>query len=127
MRDWLWVVVIAAGVIVLLVVGIRALMRGKKVPNKAKLAIIGALVWLVSPVDPLPDVVPVAGMLDDLAVVIAVVKYVLDQIQPSQPTASNGDAVGHKPGPLDERLDQRDALKPTNWRLSDKRQPPEVQ
>lgn len=116
MRDWLMVAVIAVGVIVLLVLGIRALMRGKKVPNKAKLAILGALVWLLSPVDPLPDVVPVAGVLDDLAVLAAVVKYVLNHIQPSEPSE-----------PLDQRLGRRNALKPSTWRLSDNRQPPEVQ
>jgi uncharacterized membrane protein YkvA (DUF1232 family) len=126
MRDWQWVAVIAVGVIVLVVLGIRALMRGKKVPNKAKLAIIGALVWLISPVDPLPDIVPVAGVLDDLAVLLAVVKYVLDQIRPVEPTTS-GEAPDRKPGAMDQRLDQHDAVKPSNWRLSDSRRPPEVQ
>jgi uncharacterized membrane protein YkvA (DUF1232 family) len=125
MRDWQWVAIVAVGVIVLVVLGIRALMRGKKVPNKAKLAIIGALVWLLSPVDPLPDVVPVAGVLDDLAVLLAVVKYVLDQIHPAEPVASSGDAAD--PKRLDDRLDQRDPLKPSNWRLSGNRRPPEVQ
>lgn len=124
MRDWQWVAIVAVGVIVLVVLGIRALMRGKKVPNKAKLAIVGALVWLLSPVDPLPDVVPVAGVLDDLAVLLAVVKYVLDQIQPAEP-ASPSDAAD--PKRLDDRLDQRDPLKPSNWRLSGNRRPPEVQ
>jgi uncharacterized membrane protein YkvA (DUF1232 family) len=127
MRDWLMVAVIAAGVIVLVVIGIRALMRGRSVPNKAKLAIIGALVWLLSPVDPLPDVVPVVGILDDLAVLIAVVRYVMDQIQPSEQSTSSDKADGPTPGQLDQRLNQRDALKPSGWRLSDNGQPPEVQ
>jgi uncharacterized membrane protein YkvA (DUF1232 family) len=125
MRDWQWVAIVAVGVIVLVVLGVRALMRGKHVPNKAKLAIIGAIVWLLSPVDPLPDVVPVAGVLDDLAVLLAVVKYVLDQIRPAEPSASSGDAAD--PKRLDDRLDQRDPVKPSNWRLSGNRRPPEVQ
>jgi uncharacterized membrane protein YkvA (DUF1232 family) len=112
MRDWMMVAIIVVGVLVLLVLGIRALMRGRKVPNRAKLVILGAIVWLVSPLDPLPDVVPAVGVLDDLVVLIATVRYVLEQLQPSEP--------------LGQRLDQREAVRPTDWRLSDGRGPPEL-
>jgi uncharacterized membrane protein YkvA (DUF1232 family) len=112
MRDWMMVAIIVIGVLVLLVLGIRALMRGRKVPNKAKLVILGAIVWLLSPLDPLPDVMPVVGVLDDLVVLIAAVRYAMEQMQPSEP--------------LDQRLDQRDAVRPTDWRLSNGQRPPEL-
>jgi len=112
MRDWMMVAIMVVGVLVLLVLGIRALMRGRKVPNKAKLVILGAIVWLLSPLDPLPDVIPVAGVLDDVVVLIAAVRYAMEQLQRSEP--------------LDQRLDQRDAVRPTDWRLSNGQRPPEL-
>jgi uncharacterized membrane protein YkvA (DUF1232 family) len=117
MRTWQWVAVIAVSTIVLLVLGLRALLRGRRVPGKAKLVIAGAIVWLLSPLDPLPDVIPIAGVVDDLAVLIATVRYVLDQLQPPTPVDE----------PVDNALDRRTAIKPSNWRLSDnKRRPPEL-
>jgi hypothetical protein len=112
MRDWMMVAVIVVGVIVLLGVGVRALLRGRKVPNKAKLVILGAVVWLLSPLDPLPDVMPGVGVLDDLVVLIASVRYVLEHLQP--------------PESPEQRLEQRDAIRPTDWRLGDGRRPPEL-
>jgi uncharacterized membrane protein YkvA (DUF1232 family) len=112
MRDWQMVAVIVVGVLVLLALGIRVLLRGRKVPNKAKLAILGAVVWLLSPLDPLPDVMPAVGILDDLVVLIAAVRYVLEQLQPSESP--------------DQRLEQREPVRPTDWRLGDGRRPPEL-
>ncbi|HSK98545.1 MAG TPA: DUF1232 domain-containing protein [Euzebyales bacterium] len=112
MRDWQWVAVIAVGVLVLIVLGIRTLMRGRKVPNKAKLAILGAVVWLLSPLDPLPDVLPAVGVLDDLVVLVAAVRYVLEQLQRSELP--------------DQRLEQHEPIRPTDWRLGDGRRPPEL-
>ena len=108
----MWVAVIVIGTMVLLILGIRALLGGRRVPAKAKLVILGAVVWLLSPLDPIPDVIPVAGVLDDLAVLIAAVRYVLDQMQPGDP--------------FDQRLGRRDAVEPTDWRLTNDRRPPEL-
>lgn len=110
METWQVVVIVAIATVVLLAVGLRLLLGGSRVPTKAKLVIAGAVIWLLSPLDPLPDVVPVAGFLDDIAVLIAAVKYVLDQIQP-------GDAP---PAPFPaERLRSRRPLQASDWRLSD--------
>jgi hypothetical protein len=98
----------------LLVVGIRALLRGRRVPTRAKLAIAGALVWLLSPLDPVPDFIPAFGVLDDLVVLITTVKYVLDQLQPPEP---GGRRQGSRP---------RDFIKPSDWRLSEDRPPREL-
>jgi uncharacterized membrane protein YkvA (DUF1232 family) len=82
MRGWVIAAVVIVGTVVLLVVGIRALMRGQRVPNRAKLAIAAAVLWLLAPLDPLPEALfgPV-GLLDDVAVLVALVRYVFDQAQ----------------------------------------------
>lgn len=114
METWQVVVLVAVVTVVLLVLGLRLLLRGSRVPMKAKVVIAGAVLWLLSPLDPLPDVVPVAGFLDDIVVLIAAVRYVLDQLQP-------GDAP--PPAPAEphpaERLRSRRPLEVSDWRLSD--------
>jgi uncharacterized membrane protein YkvA (DUF1232 family) len=45
------------------------------VPSKVIWALLGALVYLISPLDVIPDAVPVLGRLDDVAVIAAAWKY----------------------------------------------------
>ncbi|HSJ45665.1 MAG TPA: DUF1232 domain-containing protein [Euzebyales bacterium] len=109
MRGWVIAAVVAIATIVLLILGIRALLRGRRVPNKAKLAIAGAVLWLLSPIDPLPEsLLGPLGLLDDVAVLVALVRYVLDQVQPP--------AAGE---PVQRRVRDRRAIDATDWRLSD--------
>lgn len=107
MRGWVIAVAVAVGTIVLLVLGIRALLRGRRVPGRAKLAIAAAVLWLLSPIDPLPETLlgPV-GLLDDVAVVVALVRYVLDQVQPP-PNRE----------PVERRVRDRDPIDAAEWRL----------
>jgi len=109
MRGWVIAAVVIVGTVVLLVVGIRALLRGQRVPNRAKLAIAAAVLWLLSPLDPLPEALfgPV-GLLDDVAVLVALVRYVLDQAQ--APPAGE---------PVQRRVRDRRAIDAADWRLSD--------
>jgi hypothetical protein len=116
METWQVVVLVAVGTVAVVALGLRLLLRGSRVPTKAKLVIAGAVVWLLSPLDPLPDVVPVAGFLDDIAVLIAAVKYVMDQIQPADGPRA--------PFPA-ERLRSRRPVEASDWRLSDET-PPEA-
>lgn len=51
-------------------------LESKKVSIKDKAIIIGALGYLISPIDAVPDAIPIAGLGDDLAVLI----YVLHKI-----------------------------------------------
>ena len=44
------------------------LMQSDKVSLKDKAIIIGALGYLISPIDVVPDAIPIAGLADDLAV-----------------------------------------------------------
>lgn len=47
-----------------------------KIPVKDKAIIIGALGYLISPLDVIPDAIPIAGLGDDMAVLI----YVLQKV-----------------------------------------------
>lgn len=105
MRGWVMVAVVGVGTVLLLVLGIRALLRGRSVPTRAKLAVVGAIVWLLSPIDVIPDVIPGLGVLDDVAVLIATVRYVLEHLQPAQP--------------MQQRLEGRRAIDVSDWRISD--------
>lgn len=57
----------------------------KDTPKWAKKIILGALVYLVVPVDALPDVIPVVGFSDDLSVILAslgaVAFYIDDEVR----------------------------------------------
>jgi len=50
-----------------------ALLRGSSTPLWAKTTIIGALGYLVCPIDAIPDIIPGVGFTDDLAVMTLVV------------------------------------------------------
>lgn len=50
-------------------------------PMRAKAVITGALVYFISPLDAIPDVVPVIGYSDDLAMLIGAVAIVAAHIK----------------------------------------------
>jgi uncharacterized membrane protein YkvA (DUF1232 family) len=56
---------------------IARLMRDPAVPRAAKLALAAAVVYLASPIDLLPDVVPLVGYVDDVMVGALVLDGVL--------------------------------------------------
>ena len=51
-------------------------LQSDKVSVKGKAVIIGALGYLISPLDLMPDAFPIAGLTDDLTVLLYVVKKV---------------------------------------------------
>lgn len=55
-------------------------LESDKVPLKDKAIIIGALGYLISPLDFVPDAIPIAGLGDDLAVLIYVLKRVWGEV-----------------------------------------------
>ncbi len=55
-------------------------LNSKKVSVKDKAIIIGALGYLISPLDAIPDAIPIVGLGDDMAVLAYVLKKVWDQI-----------------------------------------------
>ena len=54
----------------------RGLMADERVPLRAKVALGIAIVWIASPIDLIPEFVPVAGPLDDAIVAALVLGYV---------------------------------------------------
>jgi uncharacterized membrane protein YkvA (DUF1232 family) len=54
----------------------QRLLRDKRVPRSAKALLAVAVPYLLSPIDLIPDFVPVLGQLDDALVVAAVFGYV---------------------------------------------------
>ena len=56
------------------------ILQSDKVSTADKAIIIGALGYLISPLDVIPDAIPIAGLTDDLAVVIYVLKKVWDSV-----------------------------------------------
>lgn len=58
-------------------------LQSDKVSATNKAMIIGALGYLISPLDVVPDAIPIAGLTDDLAVLIFVLKKVWTDIDPT--------------------------------------------
>jgi uncharacterized membrane protein YkvA (DUF1232 family) len=55
----------------------RGLMSDARVPRRAKVALAIGAVWLASPIDLIPEFIPIAGPLDDAIVAALVLRYVL--------------------------------------------------
>ena len=53
----------------------RTLRKDPSVPRRAKVALLVAVVWVVSPIDLLPEFLPVIGPLDDVVAVILLLRY----------------------------------------------------
>ena len=119
MADWLLAVAIAAGIMVtswvVLVVAARRLppgvlrdlagfipacvtaarrlRRDPRVPRRAKIAVAFAGLWLLSPMDLIPEFLPVIGPLDDVVVIALALRYAarrvpreaLDEAWPAEP------------------------------------------
>lgn len=56
---------------------VTRLARDPRVPRRRKLLLLGLLVYLASPLDLVPDFIPVAGQLDDVIVVGLVLRHVV--------------------------------------------------
>jgi uncharacterized membrane protein YkvA (DUF1232 family) len=59
---------------------VRRLRRDPRVPRRAKLVIALAGLWLLSPIDLVPEFLPVIGPLDDLVVVALALRYAARQV-----------------------------------------------
>lgn len=53
----------------------RRLCRDPAVPTRVKLALVFALVWTLSPIDLIPEFIPVIGPLDDVLVIALALRY----------------------------------------------------
>ena len=57
-------------------------LQSDKVSTTDKAIIIGALGYMISPLDVLPDAIPIVGLTDDLAVLLYVLKKVWGNVKP---------------------------------------------
>jgi uncharacterized membrane protein YkvA (DUF1232 family) len=53
----------------------RTLRKHPDVPRRAKVALLVAIVWVLSPIDLLPEFLPVIGPLDDVVAVVLLIRY----------------------------------------------------
>lgn len=53
----------------------RRLRADPAVPRRAKVALLVAIVWVLSPIDLLPEFLPVIGPLDDVVAVVLLLRY----------------------------------------------------
>jgi uncharacterized membrane protein YkvA (DUF1232 family) len=71
----------------------RRLRRDPRVPRRAKIVVAIAGLWVLSPIDLIPEFLPVIGPLDDVVVVAFALRYaarqipraVLDEAWPAEP------------------------------------------
>jgi uncharacterized membrane protein YkvA (DUF1232 family) len=58
----------------------RRLRKDPRVPRRAKVAMVFALLWVLSPIDLIPEFLPVIGPLDDAVVVALALRYAARQV-----------------------------------------------
>ena len=96
-----------AGFLPACVTTIRTLRKDPRVPRRAKLAIAFAGVWVISPIDLIPEFLPVIGPLDDIVIVALAFRYAARQIPadvlydawPADPNLLRRLLGSRKPGP----------------------------
>ena len=55
---------------------VRSLIADRHAPLGVRLPLIGLLAWLISPIDLVPEFIPVLGPLDDVVVAVLVLRHV---------------------------------------------------
>ena len=89
----------------------RRLRRSPEVPRRAKVALAIAVAWVVSPIDLIPEFLPVIGPLDDVVAVVLLVRYAARSIPrpvllaawPAEPRLLERVLDGHPPRSGDPR------------------------
>ena len=79
---------------------VRRLRRDPRVPRRAKIAVAFAGLWVLSPIDLIPEFLPVIGPLDDVVVVALALRYAARQV----PRAALEEAWAGDPRLLDRLL-----------------------
>jgi uncharacterized membrane protein YkvA (DUF1232 family) len=69
-----------AGFIPACVTTVRRLRKDPRVPRRAKVAVALAGLWVLSPIDVIPEFIPVIGPLDDVVVVALALRYAARQV-----------------------------------------------
>jgi len=53
----------------------RSVVTDGSVPLDVRLVVIGALVWVISPIDPVPEFIPIIGLLDEVIIIVLALRY----------------------------------------------------
>jgi len=61
---------------------LRGLLRDPRVPRSSRVLLGFAIVWVISPIDLLPEFLPVIGPLDDVIVVALVLRHLVKRAGP---------------------------------------------
>lgn len=93
----------------------RRLRRDDRVPRQAKLAVAFAAVRVLSPIDLLPEFLPVIGPLDDVVVVALALRYAARRV----PRAALDEAWPAAPRLLDRLVGRRDNDSPVDAQCED--------
>ena len=59
---------------------VRSLIADRLVDRRVRAALVFLLAWLISPIDLIPEFIPVLGPMDDLVVAVVVLRYVRRQL-----------------------------------------------
>ena len=62
----------------------RGLLGDREVPARCKLALVGLIVYLASPIDLVPDFLPVVGVLDDAILVALTLRWIVRTAGPER-------------------------------------------
>lgn len=76
-----------------------ALMRDPRVSKFPKFLVVGAIVYLLLPVDAVPDMAPVVGWLDDLMFLIGALSLLFRAAPASKQSAPAGPIIDVTPEP----------------------------
>jgi uncharacterized membrane protein YkvA (DUF1232 family) len=55
---------------------LRSVIGDRGAPLDVRMVLVGLLAWIVSPIDLIPDFIPVLGPLDDVVVAVVALRYV---------------------------------------------------
>lgn len=55
---------------------LRSIISDRSAPLDVRLVLVGLLAWIVSPIDLIPEFIPVLGPLDDVVVAVVAMRYV---------------------------------------------------
>lgn len=91
----------------------RRLRKNPDVPKRAKVAVVFAGLWVLSPIDLIPEFLPVIGPLDDVVVVALALRYAARMV----PRATLLAAWDGEPATIDRLLGRRAQTNDPNTHL----------
>ena len=59
---------------------LRSLVGDRTVPLDVRIVLVGLVAWILSPIDLIPEFIPVLGPLDDVVVAVVAMRYVRRRI-----------------------------------------------